>query len=356
MKLLNRYCFWGVTKRFCGFLLLLTVLLFLEDLYKHLEQFLVAHVTIISVCRYYLAHSVVLLPLTVPVAFLLAFLFFYGVMLRRQELIVCYASGISWRCIFRPMGNLALFLSLALLAGNLWLIPQAQSDTQAYIAHIHHGPSAQLRHLFFQNNEQLIYLQSYDPVQQRAENIVLNCYDVCGNTQRRIQADFAIFDTESQRWHFYRGKITHFDEHHLASKVQTFEEYASDCSVPPAIILAHNEAPQNLTLFQLKQLIDDPHTTNKAIYQMRCGDLAWNALLPLIFLWSGLPFLRLIQRRNFRIRVLQFLLYLIVLAGGSHLCTLIALHQVYPWTIGFFLPCGLTLLVPLFLFPLLHNR
>lgn len=354
MKLLDRYCFWGVMKRFIAFLFLLTLLLFLEDLYKHLEQFLSAHVTLYSAIRYYCVHSIVLLPLTVPVAFLLALLFFSSKMLRQQEFIICYTSGIPPFRMVRPIFYGALLTSLALIACHIGLIPRAQSEAQHYIAESRPDLSSKPRHLFFQNDTELVYIRSYNAISEKAEDIVLNCYDAHGHEQSRLRADSGIFEATAHCWHFYDGKITHFDEQHQAIKVSPFQEYVSHYAVPPTIILAHNEKPQNLTLLQLHQLIQDPHTPHKAIYQMRCGDFFWNALMPLLLLWSSLPFLRLLQPRYFVIRLVQLLIYLLLLTGGSHLCTLIALHQSNPWIIGFWLPYGFTLLMPLLLFRLLR--
>lgn len=345
MKLIDRYISQEITIRFVFLFFLTTALLSLEEVYHHFYTLLQAHVSFTSGINYYLAHSVVLLPLTIPIAFLLSLLSLFCFMHRHNELTALSASGISFLRLIKTLWPIAIVLSLILLVANLWIIPESQTYTQNYLKRI---TSKSNINSFYQGKNYLFYAGSLD--HQTARDIIICTYDPETKQEiQRLRADSAYFQNDS--WVFIDGQITYFNEKHTAESVKNFDNLADKTyNISPQMILLQSESPEKLTFFQLTKLANDSQSNNSGrinLYKFRICNLLLKSFIPILLLWSCVPFVRRFRPRiSLAIILTQLVFYLFLISFATHLWSSIALrlsvHWLYacilPWIIAFLLP------------------
>ena len=220
MKILDRYtlkaylapliwCF-GV---FIGLYLVL-------DLLGHLDEILRNKVPAALLLEYYGTMVPLIFIQVAPFACLMAALYTLSQLNRHLEVMAMRAAGVSPWAIIRPLVWMGLFLSLAVLAINETLAPQAALTTHQIKENTLERPRGpnqpsktlkQIQHLAaYGQGHSLLYAESFDPAKKRMERVTILQHGKDLGLIRRITAESAVWT--GSEWRFLNGTILHFNE------------------------------------------------------------------------------------------------------------------------------------------------
>ena len=213
------------------------------------------------------------LPSIIPMVLLLSVLFSVSAMHRKNEIIAMKAAGVSLWKISQPLLLAATVCAGAILYLNGSFIPwsvQQQEALQREVFSRGKGKGApaeagqvkvkSILNLGFLNFEdrRLWLIGSFVPFDRKGEGVTVYEMDEAGKERYRIRAARAEYRESPQGWVFYNGNELFYDG--LTDEPyrnQTFDILEKqDYQEQPDIMVAMRKKPQDLSLYELGQILD----------------------------------------------------------------------------------------------------
>lgn len=239
-------------------------IILLFDLLDNLEDFLSQRASAAGILHYYGLVCLRHLPEVLPLAVLLSILFSLGRLHRNHETTALRAAGVGLWQLTRSVQAGGLLLAALLLALSGEIVPRATEQAarlraewalQAAVP----GESPAQSHLIYhdQGRGQLWQLESYEPLQQRVDGLVVSFLDDAGNESRRIAAKTALYDDRARRWQLEAGReVTFAPDGRTPVRVVTFDEAAfEELDRDPELMRLLQEKPRDLSLTQLRRVL-----------------------------------------------------------------------------------------------------
>ncbi|MDR1303579.1 MAG: LptF/LptG family permease [Puniceicoccales bacterium] len=356
MKCLDRYIAREFGKTFLLFFIVLNAFLCFVDSYAHLEKFLKYHTPFGEIFRYYIAHAVAYLPLTLPITFAAALVFLATAMHRHNEMLPLSSSGLGFFKITRIFWLFGLAGSLLLLLCNFHWIPRAQEYEQRYLEGFEKNDTGAemscAKHLTLSTPQRLWYINRYDKNLAYAFGISV-CEYAGGTEFRRITAKLGYFDENVKAWVMEQGReILFHPELQIADRVNVFDRRVfAELNDPPKWMLLLQLPPNYLSLFQLKEIIGYESRLfpgGHAIYRMYFYDIILSSLVCFLSCWVALPLFFALARTNLWHSIAKLCGIFLVYGVISHILHALAQKAAFPWFYYVLLiPFAFLLLVPL---------
>jgi lipopolysaccharide export LptBFGC system permease protein LptF len=355
MKCLDRYIAREFAKNFLLFFIILNAFLCFVDNYTYLEKFLKYHVPLREMLRYYAAHAIAYLPLIFPLTFAVALIFSFLAMHRQNEMLPLLSSGLGFFKITRIFWLFGLLGSVLLLLCHLHWIPRAQEYVQRYWENLEkNGATGEIyaaKHLTLNTPRRLWYINRYDKNLAYGFGISV-CEYVEGVESRRIRAKLGYFDERASAWVMEQGReILFHPQLQVADQMHVFERRVfPELNDPPKWMLLLQLPPNNLSLFQLKEIVDHESQISPGSnmsYRIYFYDIILNSIACFLGCWVILPILFAMSRIDPWPNVLWlcgiFLSYGVIFYALHTLAQNGALH----WICALLIPFIFLLLTPL---------
>ena len=266
MKLLDRYVLRNFLEPFliCFFGFIGIWLIF--DFTDNGSDFVQAHVSVKTIAIFYATQLPQIILISLPVGLLLAVLFSFSGMSRRNEIISMLTAGRSVQRIVLPLIGAGLLASGLLLWLNYDLAPHAEAIKKIALEQIGRGRKpgeveAINGYLFRDRMEgRTWYIRRFRPGSNMLEGVHITQQDAAGHITRRWYARAAVYDPRTETWSLNKGRIVDFDETGQSKESENFlNEFRVihdwKGTTPARIGSAHQEA-QNLTVPQLRAYLD----------------------------------------------------------------------------------------------------
>jgi lipopolysaccharide export system permease protein len=239
-----------------------TGLLILEDVYKNLANFLVAHVAPRYLAKYYAYLAVSFYPVITPVAVFLSVLFVLGRMHRRNEIMAMRCAGVNILRIAKSIILGVVSLVVVNLAFEAVITPKAIDYVTAFRIQV--NGKAGHKTIFngdaFYNRlaNRIWFFGAFGKVSHKASTVFVTCYGKNGAEKVRIFANSAEFDVEKNCWRFVGGQVVTFDVATAKPvKVEFFEEkHFKDFTESPKTIAASLKKIRDLSFEEVVNLLE----------------------------------------------------------------------------------------------------
>ena len=148
-----------------------------------------------------------------PLFVFITVIFFTSRMAYNTEIVAILASGISFKRMMYPYFVSALFIAILSLTLNLFIIPPANEERQAfenvYLKRPFYNTQENI-HLQLQPNE-FVYMSSYNTLSKSANRFSLERYE--GNKLvSKLMSDRAVWDSTTNKWRMYNYFIRDMHE------------------------------------------------------------------------------------------------------------------------------------------------
>lgn len=255
-----------------GFALTLGVilgLLVLQNMYDTLPDLLETRASVAEIVRYYALALPGYVPTILPIAFLVSILFSLGALHRNNEITALRTAGLSlWR-ISRP-----LWLAGALLSGFLFyltamVVPQTVERSRAFLENLEYEAREAevaareigvVHNLGFDNRKanRLWFMNRFSERAWLGMGVNVHTRNEAGMEISRISAEEAFYDDTRGFWVFVNGRELVVDpETGDPLRVIPFERRKMrEFGVDPQLMLALHKEPKELSLFELRDIID----------------------------------------------------------------------------------------------------
>lgn len=312
-------------------------LIVIQEVYSRLNGWIEKGATWGEIIFLFLLKVPLFLPSIIPIVLLLSVLFSIGVMHRKNEIVAMRAAGISLWKISQPLMFAAFVLAGTILYLDASFVPwsvETQSDLETKIHERRvNAESAEVateqekkeivRNLGYLNfHEQRLWLMgNYDPFLRRGEEVTVYQMDEKGREVYRIRAAHASYDAELGSWSFEKGRELFFDgESEEPYRNRGFETLLKpDVNEDPQIMIYLRKKPQDLSLFELRRVIDayEGFETPAIVpYEVRYFRNLLSPLICFLVVGFGVPFAASGVRTNPMIGISKavglFVLYFIV--------------------------------------------
>lgn len=266
---MDRYVFkeWLV-----GFALTLGVIigiLILQNMYDSLPDLLEANASVREILFYYGLALPTYLPAILPIALLVSLLFTLGNLHRNNEIVAMRASGVSLMQISRSLWLGGLVLSGVLFHLTASVIPQAVEQSRTFFDNLEFAAERSelderqvglLYNLGFDNRKEgrLWFMNRFSELAWLGLGVNVHTRDDAGQETSRISAREAYFDDTQNHWVFVDGRelvidpVTGDPLRALPFERKIFEDFDED----PSLMLALHKRPKELSLFELRRIID----------------------------------------------------------------------------------------------------
>jgi lipopolysaccharide export system permease protein len=269
MSLIDRYVFkeWLV-----GFALTMGVIvgiLILQNMYDSLPDLLDTDAGFKEIVFYYALALPTYLPAILPIALMVSLLFALGTLHRNNEIVAMRASGASLFRISRSLWVGGLLLSGVLLYLTASVVPLAVEKSRTFFDNLEFAAEegdrdardvGLLYNLGFDNRKdgRLWFMNRFSERAWLGLGVNMHTRDESGQELSRIAAKEAYFDDTQGYWVFKDGRELLIDPatgdplRNLPFKEKKFEDFDED----PSLMLALHKKPKELSLFELKRIID----------------------------------------------------------------------------------------------------
>jgi lipopolysaccharide export system permease protein len=331
---------WG--KVFLLTLCVIIGLILLNDIQDNLQDLVGYGASQGAILQYYLVKFPSLLPVALPISFLLSLLFSLGSLHRNHEITAMRAAGLTLLRIARSLWLVAVILSCLLFYLNARWVPWSVETARALWNDAAFSKALEteapeevglIHNLTFFNRKdgRLWFLNRFNEFNYRAYGLTLSELDSSGEETKRIVANEAYFDDLSGHWILLQGRETWFgpDGEGPVRSLAFERKVATDAREEPDLMKALEKRPGDLSLRELKFVVDylrpadDPRL---ASYAVTFYDRFFNPLSCLIVLGLAIPFSVSGMRTNPFVGVSKamgfFVLYYLVvnigqIAGGN---------------------------------------
>lgn len=257
MKLFHWYLLREWAKVFLTLLLMTLGLLVLENVYRHLRDFLQLSFSLKQILDYYCCLFPTFLPIVLPVVFLLSLLYIWGSLNANSEIIVLRASGWSLMQIAQPLLVVALLLCLCTAYLTQAILPRLMDQLQAIEANQLNVQkfatkfSSKVFH--FPMQHRLWFFSKIDTLSGKAEDVVIHQLNEQEEEIERYFAQKA--HKQGNAWVLENGQYFQFGEKLQDLQSATFEKkFFPQFQESPALLRASFKHPRQLSLNDLKLL------------------------------------------------------------------------------------------------------
>ncbi|MDR2807003.1 MAG: LptF/LptG family permease [Puniceicoccales bacterium] len=355
MKCLDRYIAGDFSKKFLLFFIVLNTFLFFEDAYAHFEKFLASDESLRHILVYYVAYGTTLLPLTMPLAFVIALTFSFSMMHRNNETLLLLSSGISFFRLTRVFWFFGIIASFVSLMGNFYWIPRARAYANRYLERLEVRSNDEkalvVKHLTLNGKNRLWYINRYDKNTACALGIAIYDRDAQGVEYRRIMAQSGYFEEETKAWTLKQGReILFHPKTGVANESHVFEQRTfTELNASPKLMLLLQLPVSSLSLPQLKEAIayeNQEKIPGNISYKIQF----WNIILSSIFCffscWVALPLL-LTEPREMPLRgIAKLSIILTLYSVMTYTLFTLGINGALHWSLTLLLPVTIALWLP----------
>lgn len=254
-------------------------ILLLQDMYDTLPDLLRSGASAKSVLIYFTLSFPGYLPAVLPISFLVSILFSIGNLHRNNEIIALRSTGISLLRISSPIWAVGLLLTALLFYLTAAVIPKTVRQARVFLENVEYT-AEELRqdarevglhyNLGFDNRseDRLWFMNRFSARAWLGMGVNVHVRTDDGKELLRISAEEAYFDEALGYWIFLRGRELEMDPisgdelRLFAFEQKGFPEFRED----PAIMLAMHKKPNELSLTELRQIINTvPPEENPAV-------------------------------------------------------------------------------------------
>jgi len=298
MKLIDRYIVKEFVPPFLYCLFVFISLYIIIDVFGRLEDVVKHHVELTILLQYYLAFLPIIFVRTAPVAALLSALYVLGNLNRFNEITALKASGINiWRLAL-PLFYLGLFISIATLAINERLIPQANfASTTIKEDYLDKEEQASREKVveniaIYGTRNRLIHIRAFYPQKNLLQEITILEQDEQERVTAKIQASRARW--RNDRWEFFDCVVYNFDEKGEATTRPAFyKKMLMDIEEKPKDFLKRESSAEFMSYRRLRGYVRRLSGSGAKIVQKLLVQLHYKISFPfvsLVIIFLGIPF------------------------------------------------------------------
>ncbi|TVP79804.1 MAG: YjgP/YjgQ family permease [Puniceicoccaceae bacterium] len=366
MSLMDRYVFkeWLI-----GFALTLGVIvgiLILQNMYDSLPDLLDANASVQQILFFYGLALPTYLPAILPIALLVSLLFTLGTLHRNNEIVAMRASGVSLLRISRSLWAAGLLLSGLLLYLTASVVPQAVEQSRTFFDNLEFAAErvdreerdvGLLYNLGFDNRKdgRLWFMNRFSELAWLGLGVNVHTRNAAGQEVSRISAREAYFDDTRGHWVFIDGRELMIDPvtgdplRALPFKEKIFEDFDED----PSLMLALHKRPKELSLFELRRIIDTLEPDENPIvyaYLVRYFSLLAAPFSCLVVVGIAVPFAVSGVRTSPMIGVSKAMGFFALFYVLISVATILGERQILPAILAAWIPNMVMLLMSLWFF------
>ncbi|MDR1433443.1 MAG: LptF/LptG family permease [Puniceicoccales bacterium] len=297
MRLLHRYVLRQWLATFLCTHAVLTCLLLLEDVYKNLEYFLKAKVTLAALATYHAFLAASFFPLITPVAIFVSVLLSLGQLYGRNEITAMKSVGIHILEVCKPLAVSTAVLAAINLIFEAAVMPAATDYVAAFRtrtdAKIGYATVAKKIGFYNHRDNRIWCMKSLDKLSYEAKDVLISCYNESGQEELRIHAQAAKFLPVENFWHFQNCSLTAFDTGTGSPKsVDLFtEKDFENFREHPKMIISSLKKTRDLSFHDVKTLLEYAGTDSVAnAFRVRFHGTFANAANCIIVMFLAIPF------------------------------------------------------------------
>ena len=256
-----RYLLARLVQPFFIVLAALSVIWVMVDLYGNLDTFLEKKASIALVLKFYALEIPDMLPVTMPATMLFASLFTLLNLNRRSEFVALESGGISPGKLYLPFFFFSVLMALV-LAGDLYSpAPWADLKRDQIILQVRNSgdPNSNPKNLIYldRSNHRTWFFQELNLAAGTGKGVTITSFNSEGAEEKEYFVKSAQWDAAQCLWVLQNGKIHTFE----TDSDETFEKMNLDATTPPTQMILVNTPPDQLSLHELGQYINNSAET-----------------------------------------------------------------------------------------------
>jgi LPS export ABC transporter permease LptG/LPS export ABC transporter permease LptF len=266
-RILDQYVVLEFLNMFALVLLGFILLMLVFTVFDRLGDILRNHVPLTTVGDYLINLAPLMLYQLAPLAVLIAVLVTFGVLNRNSEIIAMKATGISLYRLVVPVVSIAAILAVGLFLFDEFYLPQANKRQDALLNVIKGKPPQTVTHpeqnwIFGEPGKgepgRIFYYRFFDPDRNEFANISVFEFDPATFAlTRRIFAAKAVWEPESDSWHFQNGWENDIEGDHTKDFRQFTQTTFSEIHEDPGYFNQESKQAQEMNFGQLNRYIGD---------------------------------------------------------------------------------------------------
>lgn len=306
MNRIDRYIFWEWLRAFTLSIGATLGLLVIYDMYDNLGDMLDFKASVRQVLFYYVMVIPTLLPLVLPIAFLVSLLFSLSRLHGNNEVVAMRSCGLSFWQITRSLWLIGLSLSIGLLYLNAKVVPWAVEEARLIwddleLQYLLESEDLQevglLYNVAFENptDRRIWFMNRFSKNSFRGYGVTVSTMDGENHEYAKIQASESYFDTDDRYWTFYGGRELKFDVD-TGDLIQSkpFEQLKmTDYNESPRLMMTLDKRPKDLSLSELRAIMDyfATHDTGKVTsYRVRYHSILAGTAICFIIVGIAVPY------------------------------------------------------------------
>ena len=215
MQIIDRYILMRVLQPFLYCVLGFVSIWLVFDLSENAPTFLENKAPLSRVAEFYLLRVPEIILISLPVGLLLAILYTFTQMSRRNEIISILGSGRSVLRLLAPVLLLGLTHTVFATALNYSAAPHAGAVKKDILQEVSSGQDLErqaVRGHLFRNREdrRFWHIGRLNPSIERLSNVMILQEDAAGHLQRNYYAQQAGYDHATKTWRLEKGKVVDF--------------------------------------------------------------------------------------------------------------------------------------------------
>lgn len=262
--LIDRLVFSSWFRAFVAALAITCGLLLMENVQNELGDFLEWGAEASEIFTFYTAYTIQLLPIVIPVSFMLSLIFSLSQLHRNNELVAMHTAGVGRHRATRALWLTALALCGFLVAANAVWVPAAMDQTTALRDGWRRASktvaAASVPTLGFHaaTDGRLWLMNRFDPVTNQAFGVSISVRDPLGRQTHEYFAQEAYFDEVSSHWILVNVRVRQFDPNSGDAVVQRMLDRSmqTEWKEPPWLMLALNTQTDKLPLRAIERVLD----------------------------------------------------------------------------------------------------
>ena len=180
MSILDKYILKRYLLTFSVMILLFVPIGVMLDLAEKIGKIVANEAPLLEVLEYYMNFIIYIWSLLFPIFLFLSIIFFTSKLAANTEIVAILSSGISFGRFLRPYFIGATIIAILMFFMAMFIVPKASLDYHEFIfKYLKKGKKFQeTSNIYNQLNEnEFLYISSFDPNRQRGTNFVLEHFD-----------------------------------------------------------------------------------------------------------------------------------------------------------------------------------
>lgn len=260
MKILDKYLVKQFIQTVFFGIIAFTVLFLVIDLMENMDDFIDHDVPFEILLNYYLVFIPEIIKLMTPVSVLFGGLFTAGRLANQNELTAIKAGTISMTRFMVPFFVVSFFISLFAGYFGGFVVPQANKrKAEIETIYLKRGGGAYGSNIFFQDSKySAVNIVYFDEAKSEAVRFSYQKFDSTDITviTQRIESERMIYDTSSNTWKAFNGRIRYFKDNREEVRYFTETELTGFTFLPKDISIKQQRL-EIMTIPELSALIDD---------------------------------------------------------------------------------------------------